>query len=162
MRIVDLPLNWATMGAATGQRTPMAMMEWQYRTLIAELQLLQGHAADPSCPCALGDIGEYCHAKHLLSVAALAMETEAMEGDKDRGNMLIALGDEATGLHEEMRRFVQDPEGSKGHADLVEWSRAWRKRLEKVYYAPEWLKAEAHAEQQQVPVLPEGPFLEDE
>ena len=90
------------------------------------------------------------------------METEAREGDKDRGNMLIELGEEATGLHEEMRRFVQDPEGSKGHADLVEWSRAWRKRLEKVYYAPEWLKAEAHAEQQQVPVLPEGPFLEDE
>ena len=134
------------------------MLEWQYKTLISELQLLQGHASDSTCPCGLADIGEYCHAKHLLSIASLAMETEAMDDDKDRGNMLIDLGEEGTALHEEMRHFVQDPEHSNGHADLVEWSRSWRKKLEKVYYSPEWVRADAEVDQRQVVALPEAPF----
>ena len=125
-----------------GTSSPAQMIAWQFKILIAELQLLQQHAADPTCPCGLADIQEWCHSKHLLSVCALAWETASMDHDPEHHDMLTQLGDEANELHMDMRVFVVNPADSKSDVNLVEWSRNWRKKLELIYYSKEMRKAE--------------------
>jgi len=106
------------------------MLSWQYRQLIAELQQVQLHASDPTCPCVLADTGEYCLPKHCLSVASLAAETAAM--DSSQAEMLNDLSVEATEMHQKVKAGVC---GHGKDTDLVSWSRAWRKKVEAIYYA---------------------------
>ena len=76
------------------------LVQWQLEQLEAECALLQGHAADTSCPCETDT--EHCVRKHLLTIEALAKEAYPM----------------------------LDNEGEKGiMADLVYQARAWRKRV---------------------------------
>ncbi len=107
-----------------------SMLEWQYFTLLGELQQLQLHAADSSCPCWLKDLGEYCYPKHAMNVYSLAAETMAM--DKANEELLAELAEDAKELHLKLKAHVC----SEGESmDVVEWSRSWRKKLEPIYYA---------------------------
>jgi hypothetical protein len=111
--------------------TSKAMLEWQYRTLLGELQQLQLHASDPSCPCKLADIGEYCLPKHALNVATLATETAAMDKTNTTA-LFFELAESATELHETLKAGVC---GEGNSIDVVSWSRQWRKKIEPLYYA---------------------------
>lgn len=106
------------------------MLKWQYKVVIAELQHLQLHASDPTCPCTLGDSGEYCLPKHALMVASLATETASM--DTGNGDMFRQLADEANSVHETLRGHVC---GYGQDFPVVTWSRDWRKKIEGLYYA---------------------------
>lgn len=117
------------------QRPSSDMMAWQYKVLVAELQLLTIHASDYTCPCSLADTSEWCLAKHLLSIYALSLETAAMTSDPAHRDLLVKLGNEANDLHMDMRMFVQSPQEAKSDVNLVTWSRDWRKRLEPLYYS---------------------------
>ena len=109
--------------------SPLTMLEWQYRTVIAELQNLQLHVSDPTCPCSLADIGEWCIPKHVLTVASMAGETMAM--DSPNADMWAALQEEATEKHLEAKAAIC----REGEApELLSWGRDWRKRLEVLYY----------------------------
>ncbi len=110
-------------------KSPAAMLEWQWRSLVGELQLLQQHAADSTCPCTWADIGENCQAKHTLSIASLALETASM--DEDNAALLYELAEDAQEQHQKVKAFVCQ----KGDMpDLVPFARQWRKRLEPLYY----------------------------
>lgn len=106
------------------------MLDWQYKMLLAEIQQLQLHAEDSSCPCSLRDMGEYCLAKHSLNVASLASETATM--DDKNAEMLFDLAEDATEMHKKLREHVC---GHGDDVDVVTWSRQWRKKLEPIYYA---------------------------
>lgn len=119
-----------------------SMLEWQYFTLLGELQQLQLHASDSSCPCWLKDIGEYCYPKHALNIYALAAETSSM--DKENAELLAELAEDAKELHMKLKDHVC----AKGeNFDVVEWTRTWRKKLEPIYYAckVKESRAEMHA-----------------
>lgn len=110
--------------------TTAKMLEWQYKQIIGELQELQRHASDVTCPCRLSaDLGENCLCKHSLGLFILAGETAAM--DAKNNELLDQLATEANDKHEKMKGFlcqkVDEPE-------FIDWSRQWRKKLEKIYY----------------------------
>lgn len=118
-------------GTAPASSTAAEMLAWQYRQIIKELQLLQDHAADPSCPCSLSELGEWCLAKHALSVAGYAGETAAMENDDNRAGVLVELQDDAQAVHVESQAATC---GTGEPRDIINWSRDWRKRIEPWYY----------------------------
>lgn len=106
------------------------MLDWQYRQLLGELQQVQLHASDPTCPCSLSNMGEYCLPKHVLNVATLAAETAAM--DPPNAQLLFELQESSVEMHEILREHVC---GEGDDVDAVEWSRTWRKKIEALYYA---------------------------
>ena len=101
------------------------ILKWQYDRLVKELLLLQDHQADPSCPCDSG--GEMCVRKHLMSIEAYAEETMSMEPDKTYRDKLQALSAEAVEHREREERALCDEDVP---ADLLEWTRQWRKEFE--------------------------------
>lgn len=107
------------------------MLTWQWRQILGELQEIQRHSVDKTCPCSLADIGENCLAKHTLGLSHLAHETASM--DESHRDMLYQLGDESIEKHEAVKAFVCDPHKHE-LPGLIEWSRQWRKRLERFYY----------------------------
>ncbi len=82
-------------------RTPL--VKWQLEQLEAECALLQGHAADPSCPCESET--EHCVRKHLLTIEALAKETYPM---------------------------LENESEKEAMTDLVDQARTWRKQVEEL------------------------------
>jgi hypothetical protein len=110
--------------------TSSAMLEWQYMQILGELGELQRHASDPTCPCRLSkNLGEHCLAKHSLGLATLGWETAAM--DSAHSGALRDLATEAQEKHQGMRDFLCD---IKDEPEFVEWSRQWRKKIERMYY----------------------------
>lgn len=106
------------------------MLEWQYKTLLKELQQMQLHAADPSCPCTWAESGEHCLPKHSLNVVSLAEETAAM--DPPNAALLYELQESAT----EMHQILKAGDCGEGEdTDVVTWSREWRKKIEPIYYS---------------------------
>jgi len=110
--------------------TSKSMLEWQYQQVISELQQVQLHASDPSCPCGLADIGEYCLAKHTLMVTSLAGETSAMDDANSR--LWDDLQESATKMHKKTKDAMCN---KSPYPDLITWSREWRKKIEPLYYA---------------------------
>ena len=117
--------------ATTIQKTHPDMLQWQFKVLIAELQQLQLHASDQSCPCSLANLGEFCISKHALMVSTLALETAAM--DATNADVLYTLGDEADEIHQATKDSLCNDDVDI--PDIVEWSRRWRKKLEDIYYS---------------------------
>lgn len=113
-------------------KSHVSMLEWQYRTLIAELSHVTLHSSDESCPCNQVDLNppEYCLGKHLLTVSSLASETSLM--DPPHGELLDTLSSEALEYHNKAKVIY-----CKGGTwpDLATWSREWRKKLEPLYYS---------------------------
>ncbi|GAI87768.1 unnamed protein product, partial [marine sediment metagenome] len=72
-------------------RPPLVL--WQLEQLEGECALLQGHAADPSCPCETDT--EHCVRKHLLTIEALAKETYAMVDNEPEKEIMTDLADQA-------------------------------------------------------------------
>ncbi len=116
-------------GASEVCMASQEMLRWQYKNIIAELQQLQLHASDGTCPCLYANAGEYCLPKHALMVASLASETVAM--DPANTALLQQLADEANQAHETLRDHVC---GQGEDIPLLSWSREWRKKVEAVYY----------------------------
>ena len=118
--------------------TSPAMLEWQYRQILAQLEQVALHASDPDCPCSLSAIGEFCLAKHTLLIHSLAAETAPM--DPPQQKLLLELSDEALEKHKALKAFACNPQ-KHGYGDLVKWARTWRKPppdgkgLEAIYYA---------------------------
>jgi hypothetical protein len=111
-------------------QTTQKMLNWQYKQLIGELQELQRHASDVTCPCRLSaDLGENCLCKHSLGLFILAGETAAM--DSANNDMLDQLAVEANDKHEKMKGFLCQ---KNDEPEFIDWSRQWRKKLEKLYY----------------------------
>lgn len=108
------------------------MLNWQYDRLIGQLILLQDHAADPTCPCTLGESGEYCTAKHLLAIQEYATETMQMVGDEKIKGFLNDLSIEAREHRDKEKQFQCGQ--SVEFADLAEWARSRRKYLEPLVY----------------------------
>jgi len=129
-------------------RSSRDMLDWQYKSLLAEMQQLQLHAEDPTCPCSLRDMGEFCLAKHSLNVASLASETATM--DDKNAEMLFDLAEDATEMHKKLREHVC---GHGDDVDVVTWSRQWRKKLEPIYYSCK-VKATLH----EVAILHDIPY----
>jgi antirestriction protein ArdC len=108
------------------------MLNWQYDRLIGQLILLQDHAADPTCPCTLGESGEYCTAKHLLAIQEYATETMQMVDDPELKGWLNDLSIEAREHRDREKQFqCGQPVDFK---DLAEWARSRRKYLEPLVY----------------------------
>jgi len=103
------------------------ILKWQYTQLIKELLLLQGHAADQTCPCKTD--GENCVRKHLLSIQALAEETQPIESDSGRNDELYTLAGQARQMVEleEQSLCGQSPEMPES---LEDFARRWRKQFE--------------------------------
>lgn len=80
-----------------------ALVTWQLEQIEAECALLQGHAADPDCPCETDT--EHCERKHLLIIEALAKEAYPMLEDESEKQIMT---------------------------DLVDQARVWRKRVEEL------------------------------
>lgn len=114
------------------------ILRWQYQQVLGELQQVQLHASDPSCPCGLADIGEYCLAKHTLMVMSLSGETSAM--DDANSQLWDDLQESATEMHQKTRDAMCN---KNPYPDLITWSREWRKKIEPIYYA---CKAKARQE----------------
>ncbi len=85
-------------------RSPLVI--WQFEQIEAECALLQGHAADPSCPCESET--EHCIRKHLLTIEALAKETYPM---------------------------LDNPTEKQQMDDLSTQARTWRKEIEQLTLA---------------------------
>ena len=134
----------ANLGSASAE-----MLEWQYRQILGDLGHIQRHAADPSCPCMLQDIGEYCLAKHTLDLAALASETLAMAPETERP-LIAELQEQATEWHEKVKQQMCSPPVET--EPLLEWSRAARKRIEPLYYACQI--AHSHGKIEEAPAPP--------
>ena len=115
--------------------TKAAMMEWQYKQILGELALLQGHASDLTCPCTWADLGEFCLSKHSLVISMLAAETAAMEPRQERQALLWDLQEEANDLHQETRAGTCGQGEPRSLPEIVDWARQWRKRIEPWYYA---------------------------
>jgi|GEM_PF-416760 len=111
-------------------KTSGDMLAWQWRQVLAQLDQVQLHASDSTCPCRLRDEGEYCIPKHLNSLSYLAMETAAM--DSRNSDILFDLGEDAAQMHLATKDHVC---GKGKDIDLVTWSRQWRKKIEPLYYA---------------------------
>ena len=112
--------------------TTQKMLEWQYFQIIGELQELQRHDSDPTCPCRLSDdLGENCLAKHSLGLSILAAETAAMETDKGNAKLLWTISEEAKEHHQQIKGFLCHKEDAPEFGD---WSRQWRKKFEPIYY----------------------------
>jgi hypothetical protein len=108
------------------------MLEWQYFQILGELQELQRHDSDPTCPCRLSDdLGENCLAKHSLGLSVLAAETAAMETDKKNASILWELSADAKDRHMKIKGFLCHKNDGPEFGD---WSRQWRKKIEPVYY----------------------------
>jgi hypothetical protein len=114
-------------------RSPANMLSWQWRSMIEELQELQRHLSDPSCPCILADSGEFCGPKHALGLHTLAKETVAMA--PEHAKMLEQLAEEALAQHIALKDRIVCSKPHRDEKDTVEWSRQWRKRIEPIYYA---------------------------
>ena len=113
--------------------TTHTMLEWQYFQILGELQELQRHDSDPTCPCRLSDdLGENCLAKHSLGLSVLAAETAAMETDKKNASMLWELSADAKDRHMKIKGFLCHKNDGPEFGD---WSRQWRKKIEPIYYA---------------------------
>ncbi len=113
-------------------RSPHAMLQWQWRSMLEELNELQRHLSDPTCPCTLADAGEYCGQKHALGLHTLAKETIAMAPEYQE--MLEELADEALTQHEALNTRIVCNVHDPREKDTVLWSRQWRKRIEPIYY----------------------------
>ncbi len=109
------------------------MMDWQYRVILQQLDQIQLHASDGTCPCRLRNIQEYCIPKHLNLLASLAEETAPMQGPP-LAETFSNLAAEATDMHLKAKALVC---GDGDDIDLVSWSRDWRKKIEPIYYACE-------------------------
>lgn len=109
------------------------MLAWQYRSILEELNELQRHASDPSCPCVLSDAGEYCLHKHTLGLHTLAKETGSM--DATHNDMLETMAEEALAQHNALKDRITCGKQHKDEKDTVEWARQWRKKIEPIYYA---------------------------
>lgn len=122
------------------------MLQWQYKQILAQLEQVELHAGDPTCPCVMAAKGEYCLPKHLLLLESLAAETAAMVEGKD-GEMFGDLQGEAEEKHKETKDRIVCHIGKGEPTDLVDWARNWRKKVEGIYYtcAP---KAKAHVRQE--------------
>ncbi len=103
------------------------ILKWQYETLCKELLLLQGHAADPSCPCQ--SEGETCIRKHLMTVEALAQETTPMETELEKIQFLNLMIVEARNVRAEEERHLCGLNPAPND-DLAEWAREKRKTIE--------------------------------
>lgn len=112
------------------------ILKWQYDQILKELLLLQEHQTDPSCPCAMD--GEMCVRKHLLAIEAYVQETIPMEENEYYKGKLADLAKEAKEYRRQEEAALR---GEAEHADLVEWSRDWRKVFEE--YSLELGEAEA-------------------
>jgi hypothetical protein len=126
----------------TATRSSRDMLEWQYKTLLGELQQIELHVSSGDCPCILKDLdpAEYCLAKHTLNVATLAAETANM--DQPQAKILLKITDEAQEKHDKVKSFVCH----KGELpELAKWAREARKKIEPLYYACR-VKATMHQE----------------
>jgi hypothetical protein len=124
--------------AIKSKNSSTQMLDWQYKTLLGEVQQVELHETG-DCPCVLNDLipQERCLGKHLLNIATLSAETASM--DKPNRDWLLKLADEATEKHEQFKEFIC-------HKDdlppLAEWGRSWRKNhIEPVYYVCSGKKA---------------------
>ena len=110
--------------------TSQQMLDWQYFQILGELQEIQRHDSDVTCPCRLSDdLGENCLCKHSLGLSILAAETAAM--DSAHSEMLYDLTAEAKEKHLKMKGFLCHKEDEP---EFTSWSRQWRKRIEPLYY----------------------------
>lgn len=101
------------------------ILEWQYDQLLKELMLLQEHQSVAACPCEVN--GEMCVRKHLMTIEAYAEETLAIEEDEHWRDKLTQLAIEAKDNREtEEKALCGEGEG----ADVMDWSRSWRKVFE--------------------------------
>jgi hypothetical protein len=107
------------------------MLDWQYKTLLAELQQLEMHSS-ADCPCILNELDppERCVGKHSLNVFSLAQETAKM--DSLNSKLLSKLAGEADEKHDGFKEFICHKDGLP---ELAEWARSWRKKIEPIYYA---------------------------
>src|SRR3990167_5208240 len=115
--------------------SPSDMLQWQYRSILEELNELQRHSQDSSCPCLLSDTGEFCLHKHSLGLHTLAKETASM--DKTNASMLETLAEEALDQHNALKDRITCGKEHRDEKDTVEWSRQWRKKIEPIYYSCE-------------------------
>ena len=112
------------------------MLSWQYREIIAELAATTAHAQSEDCPCNQTELElkgerlpEFCLAKHLLNINFLGRETALM--DAPNRDLFEDLADEAIEYHKKAKEIY-----CKGGTwpDLAEWCRAYRKKIELLYY----------------------------
>jgi len=89
-------------------RSPIQV--WQLEQIEAECALLQGHAADPSCPCETDT--ENCQRKHLLTIEALAKETYAMLDNDDEKQLMSDLADQARTWRKEVEQLTIGNQGT--------------------------------------------------
>ncbi|NLP37118.1 MAG: hypothetical protein GX357_05670 [Firmicutes bacterium] len=101
------------------------ILKWQYDQILKELILLQEHQTDPTCPCTTD--GQMCVRKHLLAIEAYVQETMAMEENEYYKEKLKELADQ---VQEYRRQEEAALRNEAEHADLIEWSRDWRKTFE--------------------------------
>ena len=57
-----------------------------------------------------------------------------MDGDESHKEMLSLLQEEALDFHVKLKDRIVCDNAHKDEADVAEWSRAWRKKVEKIYY----------------------------
>jgi hypothetical protein len=124
------------------------MLKWQWRSILEELNELQRHLSDPTCPCTLADAGEYCGQKHALGLHTLAKETIAMAPEYQE--MLEELADEALTQHEALNTRIVCNVHDPKEKDTVLWARQWRKRIEPIYYRQCKMKNAAKLKQGEV------------
>ena len=110
------------------------MLDWRYMVLLQQLDQVQLHSSDLSCPCRLKAISEFCISKHLNLVASLAYETAAM--DKSNCELFLKLGKEATEQHLKTKTSLCNKADNKNvdNKEILSWSRLWRKKIEYIYY----------------------------
>ena len=112
--------------------TTQKMLEWQYYQILGDLQEIQRHDGDETCPCRLSeDLGENCLAKHSLGLSIIAAETAAMETNKENAKLLWTLAGDAKERHQQIKGFLCHKEDAPEFGD---WSRQWRKKFEPIYY----------------------------
>ncbi len=86
------------------------LVQWQLEQLEGECALLQGHAADPSCPCETDT--EHCVRKHLLTIEALAKETYAMVDNGPEKEIMTDLADQARSWRKRVEQISLESESS--------------------------------------------------
>lgn len=107
------------------------MLEWQWRQILAQLDQIQLHASDQTCPCTLGEDNEFCIAKHCLLLSSLAAETALM--DPPNSAMLLSLQETATDAHLYAKDKICTEDTN--YLNYAEWARKWRKDVEALYYS---------------------------
>lgn len=132
--VASIPTPQARAGSMAGSRSggsaSASMLAWQYRAILSDLQELQRHASDPTCPCVMADLGEWCIPKHALGLASVALETAAM--DHEHSALWGELGEAAMELHTQTKDALCQ---RADMPDVVTWARSWRKKVEPVYYS---------------------------